>query len=313
MSWTYFHWSVFLISVVILLGLDLFIFHKSERIQSFKESLLWTLFWCSCSLAFNLFIYFTSDATQAVTYLTGYLVEWSLSIDNVFVFAVIFSYFKIPEQYQYRTLFWGIIGAMVIRLVFIFIGIELVSSFSWMMLIFGIFLIYTGIKMLGSSSKEDPEANPVLKIAKKFLPIYPGTSPHFFVRENNKTYISKLFLVLLVIESSDVMFAVDSIPAIIGISSDRFIVYTSNVFAILGLRSLYFLLSRMIASFSYLKYGLCGILCFIGVKMGYEYIADKHLVSPLGSLCVIVGLISFFVLISVLVNRKNKKQNENKH
>ena len=306
MYWTFFHWAVFLISVTVLLGLDLFIFHKSEKVQSFKESLLWTLFWCSCSLIFNLFVYFSSDADHAITYLTGYLVEWSLSIDNVFVFAVIFSYFQIPEEYQYRTLFWGIIGAMVIRMLFIFIGIGLVSKFSWMMLVFGVFLIYTGIKMLRSSENEDPESNPVLKIARKFLPVYSGPTHHFFVKENNKFYISKLFLVLLVIESSDVMFAVDSIPAIIGISSDRFIVYTSNVFAILGLRSLYFLLSRLIANFSLLKYGLCGVLCFIGIKMGYEFILDRPLVSPLGSLIVILILISSCVLASIWIAKRRK-------
>ena len=313
MSWTYFHWAVFLITVFILLSLDLFIFHRKEKVQSFKESLGWTLFWCSCSLLFNLFIFLVSDSNHAITYLTGYLVEWSLSIDNVFVFAVIFSYFKIPERYQYRTLFWGIIGAMVIRLIFIFIGIELVSKFSWMMLVFGIFLIYTGIKMLKSSSDDDnPENNPVLKIARKFLPLYTKETNHFFVKDNNKFYISKLFLVLLVIESTDVMFAVDSIPAIIGISSDRFIVYTSNVFAILGLRSLYFLLSNLIASFSLLKYGLCGILCFIGVKMGYEFITEKSLVSPVGSLSVILLLIGICTVGSTFINYRNKKNSNTK-
>ena len=312
MIWTSFHWIVFFVCVAVLLSLDLFVFHRSNKIQSFRESLVWTIFWCSCSLLFNLFIYLTSDSNQAINYLTGYLVEWSLSIDNVFVFALIFSYFQIPSKYQYRTLFWGIIGAMVIRLIFIFVGIELVSKFSWMMLIFGIFLIYSGIKMLGSTSNQDPENNLVLKIAKKFLPLYTQNTEHFFVKIDGKIYISTLFLVLLVIESTDVMFAVDSIPAIIGISSDKFIVYSSNVFAILGLRSLYFLLSGMLGYFSYLKYGLCGVLCFIGFKMGYEFIMDQKLVSPLGSLaviCILIGTCIFASLIKIKLASKNKESN----
>ena len=307
--WSLFHWLFFIVFVSILLSLDLFIFHRSEKEQSFKEALCWTIFWCSCSFIFNVFIYLNSNLDTAITYLTGYLVEWSLSIDNIFVFTLIFSFFNILPKYQYRILFWGILGAMLIRMLFIFLGIGLVSKFSWMMLVFGIFLIFTGIKMIFIEGNDNPENNVVLRFAKKFLPIYPGQTHYFFVKEKGKLYITNLFLVLLVIESTDVLFAVDSIPAIIGISSDRFIVYTSNIFAILGLRSLYFLLSGIMNMFFYLKYGLCAILCFIGIKMSYEYIFHSKLISPIGSLLVILVLILIPILASIIFKKKDNNTN----
>jgi tellurite resistance protein TerC len=289
------HWVAFAILVVVMLTLDLFVFHRHDHTPSLRESALWTVFWIGTGLAFNV---------------TGYVVEKSLSMDNIFVFVVIFRFFHIPMMYQYRVLFWGIMGAVVMRLVFILAGIELILRFAWVAPIFGAFLIYTAYKLaMHGNSEVHPEKNIILKTARRFFRVSKGDhhqhGHHFFVREAGLLCITPMFLVLLVIESTDVVFAVDSVPAIIGITKDRFLAFTSNIFAILGLRALYFLLAGFVDMFCYLHYGLAAVLGFVGVKMIGEYYAKEgtHLISPLASLGVITVLLGVSIVASLMVGR----------
>ncbi len=263
-------WIIFNICILTLLILDLFVFNKGNKVVTTKSALKWSAFWVGLALAFNVFVYFWKGQEAAELFFTGYIIEESLSVDNLFVFMLIFSYFRVPAEYQRKVLFWGIIGALVLRGLFIIVGIELIEHFDWLLYILGVFLIYTGVKMLFSSDDDeiDPENNIILKLTNKLIRVtknYEGDK--FFVRKEGILYATPLFIVVLIVESTDVVFAVDSIPTILGITTDTFIVYTSNVFALLGLRSLYFALSSVIKLFHYINYGLAVILSFVGFKL----------------------------------------------
>lgn len=271
-------WIGFLALVFVLLALDLGVFNRRSHVVSAKEAAGWTALWVSLSLAFSLFIYFAYDRNwieseltggQAmIDYLTGYLVEQSLSMDNIFVIALIFAYFKVPEQYQHRVLFWGILGALFFRGLMIAFGIVLLQQFSWMTYVFGLFLLYSAYKMLTSNEEVHPNKNPTIRLLRKYFPIsksYHGE--HFFVKIRHIWAGTPLFVALIMVETTDIMFAFDSIPAIFAITTDPFLVFTSNIFAILGLRSLYFVLANMLNRFGYLKYSLVFILVFVALKM----------------------------------------------
>ncbi len=300
-------WIGFHIFIFIMLALDLGVFHKKSHKVPVKEALTWSLVWISLAMAFNLLIYFKFGKIKALEFLTGYVIEYSLSVDNIFVFILIFSYFAVKDEYQHRVLFWGILGALIMRAIFIFAGVALINRFHWIVIIFGGFLVYTGIHMLFSKDTEvDPEKNAIVKFFRKFLPVsenYHGD--RLFIRQNHKLYATPLFLVLLVIESSDLIFAVDSIPAILAISQDRLIVYTSNIFAILGLRSLYFAVSGIMGFFRFLKIGLAFVLTFVGTKMLLAFFGiEIHIVA---SLLVIISILTISILASVLI-RENKPE-----
>ncbi|HEY63363.1 MAG TPA: TerC family protein [Caldilineae bacterium] len=299
-------WGVFNLFVLIMLALDLGVFHRKSHTIEVKEALLWSAFWIILALLFNLGIYLWHGSRAALEFLTGYLIEKSLSIDNIFVFLMIFSYFGVPPLHQYRVLFLGILGALIARGIFIAAGVTLIEKFHWTIYIFGIFLVFTGIKMGLQKEKEiHPEANPVIRLFKRFLPVtdrYEGG--RFFVRKNGKYLATPLFITLLVIESTDVMFAVDSIPAILAVTLDPFIVYTSNVFAILGLRALYFALAGLMQLFHHLHYGLSLILVFVGVKM---LIADFYKV-PIGvALGVVAGVLAISIVTSLIWPRREAR------
>jgi tellurite resistance protein TerC len=280
-------WIGFLVLIAILLALDLGVFNRDSHTITAREAFRWTGVWVSISLLFSIFIYFayenhwihetgapSSGREAVVTYLTGYLVEQSLSIDNIFVIAVIFSYFKIPQQYQHRVLFWGILGAVVFRGFMIVVGAALLHQFSWITYIFSGILLYTAYSMLvsGDHDEMEMENNRVVRMVKKFFPVtnqFHGD--HFFIREEGLRKATPLFIALMVVEVTDVLFAFDSIPAIFGITTDPFLVFTSNIFAILGLRSLYFVLASMLDKFQYLRYSLVFILAFVGVKMSVTH------------------------------------------
>lgn len=306
-------WIAFIVFIVIMLALDLLVFHKQNSEVRVKEALVWSAFWIALALIFNAGIYYFYDHTKAMEFFTAYLLEKSLSVDNLFVFIMIFGFFKIKPEYQHRILFWGIFGALIMRAVFIFAGIALVSQFGWVMYIFGIFLIYTGIHILVDKKETedfDPNKNIVIRLFRKIMPVTDDMTNHvFFVRKNKILYATPFFIVLLFIEASDLIFAVDSIPAVLSVSKDTFIVFTSNIFAILGLRSLYFALSGVMQYFYYLKYALSAILSFIGIKMCVNELSDEfgyslH-ISNFASLGVI--LISLLVAILFSVYRKEKR------
>lgn len=269
MSDTALLWTFFNVFVLAMLALDLGVFHRKSKEVSVRDALTWTCVWIILAMFFNLFVYYYFDQEKALEFFTGYLIEKSLSVDNIFVIILIFSYFKVASAYQHKVLFWGILGALVMRVIFILTGVELIHRFHWLIYIFGGFLVYTGIRMLTSGDlKIDPEKNPLVKLARRIMPITPSfEGDRFFIKQEGKTWATPLFLVVILIETTDLIFAVDSIPAILSISDDSFIVYTSNVFAILGLRSLYFALAGIEKYFVYLKYGLSAILVFVGVKM----------------------------------------------
>ena len=285
-----------------MLWLDLAVFQKKDHVIGIKESLWWSVFWTVLALIFNLGLYFFMGREKALTFFTGYLIERSLSMDNLFVFLVIFNYFKVDGKYQHKILFWGILGALVMRAVFIFAGIALIKMFSWTIYVFGAFLIYTGYKLVFQEDKEvDPEHNVVLKAIKKIFPLTTAHDGNFFARIDNRLFMTPLFVVLILVETSDVMFAVDSIPAILSITTDPFIVYTSNVFAILGLRALYFALAALMDMFEYLDYGLGIILAFVGVKM----LIQEHYHIPIG---VALGVICLILTASILISIWKRKR-----
>jgi tellurite resistance protein TerC len=296
-------WGAFSVFVLGMLALDLGVFHRKSHAISVKEALTWTAVWIVLSMLFNLFVYYYFDKEKALEFFTAYLVEKSLSIDNIFVIIMIFSYFSVPASYQHKVLFWGILGALVMRLIFIFAGIELIHKFHWLIYLFGGFLVVSGIRMVyGDEKPIDPEKNPLVKLVRKIFPVtqsFEGDS--FFIKRDQKIWATPLFIVVVLIEGTDLIFAVDSIPAIISISEDTFIVYTSNVFAILGLRSLYFALAGIEKYFTYLKYGLAAILVFVGVKM---CIADFYKIPVEISLIIISFLLAISMIASVLVKRK---------
>jgi tellurite resistance protein TerC len=272
MSPTFWKWTLFNLCVVALLLFDLGVLRRKSHDVKLKEALGWSAFWIALALLFCGGIWHYSGHKRALEFLAGYVTEYSLSVDNIFVFILIFTYFKVGAAYRHKVLFWGILGALVMRAVMIVAGVGLVHRFEWILYIFGAFLVFTGIRLAFHHDDDmDPGANPVVKLAKRFLPLTPDYHGNrFFVLQDGKRYATPLFIVLLVIETSDLLFAVDSIPAIIGLSKDPFIIYTSNVFAILGLRSLYFALAGIMDLFHYLKYALSFILTFVGVKMLIE-------------------------------------------
>ncbi len=297
-------WVGFNIFVLIMLTVDLVVFHRKPHEVSIKEALVWSGVWIGVSLLFNAGVYFWYGHVSALQFLTGYLIEKSLSVDNLFVFLVIFSYFKVPAKYQHKVLYWGILGALVMRGALIFVGVALIERFHWVIYVFGAFLIFTGIKMWFQEETVEvhPERNIIVRFFKKFLPVTAGYHEEkFFVRVSGKRYATLLFVVLIVVETTDLLFAVDSIPAIFAITRDPFIVYTSNVFAILGLRSLYFALAGMMDLFYYLKHGLSIVLSFVGVKM---VLADIFPI-PIGiALGVVAGVLIISVVASVLRKRR---------
>ncbi len=312
------HWITFAAVVVVLLALDLVVFHRESREPTLRESAAWTVMWCLCALGFNALVWWWFGAERAVLFLTGYLVEWSLSMDNVFVFAVIFNFYRVPLKYQYRVLFWGILGAVLMRLIFVLLGTELIERFAWVMPLFGLFLVYTAVKLVWAEDEQvDPQHNLLRRLASRVLTVADGDhGERFFVRQEGRRAVTPLFLVLLVIESTDVAFAVDSVPAILGITDDRFIVFTSNIFAILGLRALYFLLAGVMDMFRYLKYGLAAVLGFIGVKMVAEYCqrtfwgGQGHLLPPLASLAIILGILAVAIVASLVAQRREERSSE---
>lgn len=311
-------WIAFLLLIFTFLALDLGVFNKNPHRISTKEALTWTTIWVSISLSFSGVIYLLysndmiANTTQltpiqaVIKYLTGYLIELSLSLDNIFVIAVIFGYFKVPRIYQHRVLFWGILGAVVFRAIFIFIGVILIESISWMTYVFGALLLYSAYKMFKDESEEvDPRNNPIVKMVKRFYPVtrdFEGDK--FWVKRRKITAVTPLFIALVVVETTDILFAIDSIPAILAITTDPFLVFTSNIFAILGLRSLYFVLAAMLDRFKLLKYSLVLILAFVGVKL----ILAHHVPFPEWlSLAVIVLSLAGGIIASLFFYEKTEE------
>src|SRR5512139_3086083 len=297
-------WVGFNVFILAMLALDLGVFHRKTHVVSLRESLTWTGVWVVLALAFNAGVWHFAGAQKALEFTTGYLVEYSLSVDNIFVFALLFSYFGVPPKFQHRVLFWGILGALVMRAIMIGAGAVLIAEFAWIIYVFGAFLILTGIKMIVKREEEiHPERNPVVKWFKKLMPVTGDyREDRFFVRENGVRAATPLFVVLLLVEVSDLIFAVDSIPAIFAVTTDPFIVYTSNVFAILGLRSLYFALAGVMDKFHYLKIGLGVVLAFVGVKMLLAHTAWA-IDTPV-SLGVIVAILAVSIVVSLLRPKK---------
>ncbi len=296
-------WTAFNVFVLGMLALDLGVFHKKSEEITVRNALIWTGIWVVLAMSFNLFVYLYLGKEQGIEFFTGYVIEKSLSVDNIFVIIMIFSYFHVPASYQHKVLFWGIIGALVMRVIFIFAGIELIHRFHWLIYIFGGFLIFTGLRMVfAKEEKIEPERNPVVRLVRRIFPVTESyQSDNFFVRLNGKLWATPLFVVVILIETTDLIFAVDSIPAILAITDDPFIVYTSNVFAILGLRSLYFALSGIEKYFHYLKYGLATILIFVGSKMA---LMDYHKIPIEVSLIVIVSVLIISIVASVIFPKK---------
>lgn len=302
-------WLAFGALVIIMLFIDLGLSRKSHEI-SFREALTWTVVWISLAMIFNFGVYHYLGRTKALEFFTGYVIEKSLSVDNLFVFIMIFSYFNIPRLYQPKILKWGIIGALVLRAVFIFAGIELLAAFHWMIYIFGGILIVTGIKMaFGGEEKLEPEKNLLVKLVRRYVPITKRLhGSRFFINRLGVRATTPLFLALLLVEWSDVIFALDSLPAVFAVTRDPFIVYTSNVFAILGLRALFFLLSRVMGMFTYLKLGISFVLAFVGVKM---LLADTRFEIPVQfSLGVIFGALLISITISILMDKRSGKSGQ---
>ncbi len=290
-------WVIFNLFVVAMLALDLGVFHRKAHVIHIREALMWSGVWITLSLLFALGIYVWHDSEPALEFLTGYLLEYSLSIDNIFVFLMLFTYFRVPYLHQHKVLFWGIIGAVVMRAAFIAAGVTLIQRFYWVIYIFGAFLILTGVKMATQRDKQiHPERNPVLRLFRRLMPVTENYEEgKFFVTRSGRNFATPLFIVVLVMETTDVIFAIDSIPAILGITHNPFIVYTSNIFAILGLRSLYFALAGIMRLFHYLPYGLSAILVFVGVKM---LLTDLYKIP----IVVALGTVASILIISVIAS-----------
>ncbi len=288
-------WVAFNIFVITMLALDLGFFHRRAHGIKIKEALLWSGICIALAILFNIGIYFLDGKDLALKFLTGYLIEESLSVDNLFVFLLIFSYFRVPSQYQHKILFWGIVGALIMRAFFILTGIALIHKFYWITYLLGAFLIWSGIRLAKEEEREvHPEKNPVLRLFRRFMPVEDKyENGEFFVKKDKYYIATQLFIVLLAVETTDIIFAMDSIPAILSITTDPFIVYTSNVFAIMGLRSLYFVLAGVMQLFHYLNYGLSVILVFVGAKMLISGFYDM----PIG---IALGFVATTLIISVV-------------
>jgi TerC family integral membrane protein len=292
-------WVIFVVFVVTMLALDLGVFHRQAHVIHLREALSWCALWVTLAGLFNLGIYLRLGANPALEFLTGYLLEYSLSVDNIFVFLMIFTYFRVPYQHQHKVLFWGILGALLMRALFILTGVTLIQRFHWVIYIMGAFLVLTGIKMALRREEEiNPERNPVLRLFRRFMPVTEQyVDGGFFVKQHGRLFATPLLIVVLVVETTDVIFAVDSIPAILAITLDPMIVFTSNVFAILGLRALYFALAGIMRLFHYLPYGLSFILVFVGIKM---LLVDLYKI-PIGvALATVAAVLVLSVVASIL-------------
>ncbi len=296
-------WVGFTLFILAMLGLDLGVFHRRAHVVGLREAAIWSAVWITLALLFNGGVYLWIGSDEGLAFLTGYVIEKSLSVDNVFVWLVIFSYFAVPPQYQHRVLFWGILGAMVLRGIFIAAGVTLLNQFEWVIYLFGAFLVFTGLKLaLRKEEQIHPERNPVMRLVRRFFPVtsdYHGQ--RFFIRQHGRWIATPLLMVLVVVEATDVVFAADSIPAILAVTRDPFIVWSSNVFAILGLRALFFLVAGILRYFRYLNVGLAVVLCFVGVKM---LISDVYHVPTSVSLGAIAGILGTTMLASYLVTRR---------
>jgi tellurite resistance protein TerC len=297
-------WILFNLFVLVMLVLDLGVFHRRNHVVKFREAILWSAMWIALAAIFAVIVYFWHGRVPALEFVTGYVIELSLSVDNLFVFLLIFRYFQVPTVHQHKVLFWGILGALIMRAVFILAGVGLIRQFHWIIYVFGALLVYSGIKLFRQENAEiHPEKNPLLRLFRRWIPVtqdYEGAK--FFVRRPG-LYATPLFIVLLVVETTDVLFAVDSIPAILAITLDAFIVYTSNVFAILGLRSMYFALAGMMELFHYLHYGLSLVLIFVGGKMLVSHYYQIPTEIALGT---VAGILIISVVASTLHPRKVK-------
>lgn len=314
-------WGIFIAFILVCLALDLGVFNKNDHVIKSKEAGIWTAVWFTIAMAFSGVIYWLFNAelvenstgitpnTAVLKYITGYLIELSLSIDNVFVIAVIFSSFKIPPKYQHRVLFWGILGAIIFRALMIIFGVALINKFEWIIYVFGGFLLFTAYRMLKSDDSDyDPQDSTVYKAIKKMFPVTTKMEGHdFFIKENGKKAATPLFLALIVIELTDILFALDSIPAILAITADPFLVFTSNILAILGLRSMYFLISRMLQKFQYIHYSLVVILAFVGLKMIFSHMIE---VPEWLSLAVIVVSLVGGILASIYIKGGQEPEEE---
>ncbi len=308
------YWIGFILCVLFFLALDLGVFHRGARAVKFKEAAAWSAVWVALAMLFAVAINFWRTREEAIQFTTGYVIELSLSLDNILVMALIFAYFKVPAEQQHRLLFWGIIGALIMRGAMIAGGVALINRFDWILYVFGAFLVFAGIKMLVSKKEMEPEKNIALRIAKKLFPISPNfDGQKFFTKLDNKFALTPLALVLLLIETTDLIFAVDSVPAVFSVTRKAFIVFTSNVFAILGLRSMYFLLAGAIGYFRYLKIGLSIVLAFIGIKM----LLSPHDNSPkwfqieiptATSLLIVAAILSISIVLSVTAAQRETKK-----
>jgi tellurite resistance protein TerC len=299
-------WAGFAAFILLMLGIDLGLFNRRAHSVSYKEAAAWSVIWISLAAAFAVFVFYHFGSLRGKEFVTGYLIELSLSVDNLFVFILIFSYFKVPSKYQHRVLFWGVIGALLMRVTMILVGAELIERFHWINYIFGAFLVYTGIKMLGDADEElEPEANPIVRLVTRYVPISRHYEEEkFFTRSSGRRTGTLLLLVLVIVEVTDLVFAVDSIPAIFAITDDRFILYTSNVFAILGLRSLFFLLAGVIQKFHYLRFGLALVLSFIGAKMLLVAVGIKISIDL--SLVVVAVVLAGSVVASMIRSKRDE-------
>lgn len=306
---TAWHWVGFIVVVLGFLALDLGVFHRKAHVVGFKEALAWTCFWLCLAAAFSLTLIPVRGKEEALEFTTGYIIELSLSMDNVFVIALIFSYFRVPTAYQHRVLFWGIIGALAMRGLMIGVGTALVTRFHWLLYLFGGFLLYSGIKMLFVEEEGvHPDKNPVVRLARRLYPVSGAfDGQRFFTEEKGVRMLTPLAIVLVMVETTDLVFALDSIPAIFIVTQDPFIVFTSNVFAILGLRSLYFVLVNAIAYFRYLKIGLSVVLIFIGAKM---LLAIKVVIPTRISLIIVASIILTSVVFSILIGRREHRHRD---
>jgi tellurite resistance protein TerC len=299
-------WLAFVAGVLVLLALDLGIFHRKAHVVRVREAAFWTAVWVTLSLAFGYVISRWLGPQKAVEYLTGYVLEWSLAVDNIFVFVLVFNFFRTPFKYQQRALLWGVLGALAMRGIMIGVGVTLIQTFHWVLYVFGAFLLFTGLRMLLSRDDQETDlsANPALKLARRFLRVSPDyDGQRFFTVVDGVRMATPLLLVLVVIDFADVIFAVDSIPAIFAVTTDPFIVFTSNAMAVLGLRSMYFLLANIVHRFAYLQAGLAVILSYIGVKM---LLLDLVHIPTAVSLGVVVGILGISILASLLFGKPNE-------
>jgi tellurite resistance protein TerC len=290
-------WVGFNVFILAMLAVDLLVFHRRPHEESLREAIVWSVIWTIVALLFNLGIYVLRGSAPALDFLTGYIIERSLSIDNLFVFVLVFSYFGVSAAYQHKVLFWGIIGALLMRFAFIFAGVALIERFHFVIYLFGGILIFSGIKMFTNQQVEiHPEKNIVIRMFRRFMPVTPThEGDRFFVKRDGRTFATPLFVVLLLVETTDLVFAVDSIPAVLAITTDHFIVYSSNVFAILGMRALYFALAGVMKMFRYLHYGLSAILVFVGAKMVASDVI--HITTPIA-----LGVVAIILVISVVAS-----------